>query len=110
MLYSSWYQTCNSCSNDARLRFDHKEFLQCPHYKDTPGGLNERLGRRGAASMSKAYVAARLSIDLHCGRGRVTLSSARIPLRRVRSLIDDSQFGHHYLRRRHRLLRVAGVF
>ncbi len=27
---------CNSCWNDPRLRFDHKDFLWCPRHKDTP--------------------------------------------------------------------------
>lgn len=30
------YHTCNSCWNDVRLRFDHKDFLWCPRHKDTP--------------------------------------------------------------------------
>jgi autotransporter strand-loop-strand O-heptosyltransferase len=30
------YHTCNSCWNDPRLRFDHKDFLWCPRHKDTP--------------------------------------------------------------------------
>ncbi len=30
------YHTCNSCWNDVRVRFDHKDFLWCPHHKDTP--------------------------------------------------------------------------
>lgn len=30
------YHTCNSCWNDVRLRFDHKDFLWCPRQKDTP--------------------------------------------------------------------------
>jgi len=30
------YHACNSCWNDARLRFDHKDFLWCPRHKDTP--------------------------------------------------------------------------
>jgi autotransporter strand-loop-strand O-heptosyltransferase len=29
------YHTCNSCWNDPRLRFDHKDFLWCPRHKDT---------------------------------------------------------------------------
>jgi len=40
----------------------------------------------------------------------VTLSSSHIPLRRVSSLRDDSQFEHDHLRRQHRLLRVADIF
>lgn len=30
------YHTCNSCWNDVRVRFDHKDFLWCPQHKDTP--------------------------------------------------------------------------
>ena len=30
------YHTCNSCWNDVRHRFDHKDFLWCPKHKDTP--------------------------------------------------------------------------
>jgi autotransporter strand-loop-strand O-heptosyltransferase len=30
------YHTCNSCWNDVRHRFDHKDFLWCPRHKDTP--------------------------------------------------------------------------
>jgi len=29
------YHACNSCWNDVRVRFDHKEFLWCPRHKDT---------------------------------------------------------------------------
>jgi len=31
----NWH-TCNSCWNDVRERFDHKDFLWCPRHKDTP--------------------------------------------------------------------------
>jgi autotransporter strand-loop-strand O-heptosyltransferase len=30
------YHACNSCWNDPHHRFDHKDFLWCPRYKDTP--------------------------------------------------------------------------
>ena len=30
------YHACNSCWNDPRLRFDHKDFLWCPRHTDTP--------------------------------------------------------------------------
>jgi autotransporter strand-loop-strand O-heptosyltransferase len=30
------YHTCNSCWNDMRLRFDHKDFLWCPRHAGTP--------------------------------------------------------------------------
>jgi autotransporter strand-loop-strand O-heptosyltransferase len=30
------YHTCNSCWNDPKIRFDHKNFLWCPRHKDTP--------------------------------------------------------------------------
>jgi autotransporter strand-loop-strand O-heptosyltransferase len=30
------YHACNSCWNDPRLRFEHKNFLWCPRHKDTP--------------------------------------------------------------------------
>ncbi|MDD4914113.1 MAG: autotransporter strand-loop-strand O-heptosyltransferase [Methylococcales bacterium] len=30
------YHACNSCWNDVRLRFDHKDFLWCPRHKNTP--------------------------------------------------------------------------
>ena len=30
------YHTCNSCWNDVRYRFDHKDFLWCPKHKETP--------------------------------------------------------------------------
>jgi len=30
------YHACNSCWNDVRQRFDHKDFLWCPHHKNTP--------------------------------------------------------------------------
>ncbi|WP_456759283.1 autotransporter strand-loop-strand O-heptosyltransferase [Bradyrhizobium sp. USDA 4011] len=30
------YHACNGCWNDVRHRFDHKDFLWCPHHKDTP--------------------------------------------------------------------------
>jgi autotransporter strand-loop-strand O-heptosyltransferase len=30
------YHSCNSCWNDVRVRFDHKDYLWCPHHKDTP--------------------------------------------------------------------------
>jgi len=30
------YHACNSCWNDVRLRFDHKDFLWCPRQKETP--------------------------------------------------------------------------
>jgi autotransporter strand-loop-strand O-heptosyltransferase len=30
------YHACNSCWNDVRVRFDHKDYLWCPHHKDTP--------------------------------------------------------------------------
>jgi autotransporter strand-loop-strand O-heptosyltransferase len=29
------YHACNSCWNDVRQRFDHKDFLWCPRHKDT---------------------------------------------------------------------------
>jgi len=29
------YHACNSCWNDVRHRFDHKDFLYCPRHKDT---------------------------------------------------------------------------
>lgn len=31
----NWH-ACNSCWNDVRERFDHKDFLWCPRHKDTP--------------------------------------------------------------------------
>jgi autotransporter strand-loop-strand O-heptosyltransferase len=31
----NWH-ACNSCWNDPRHRFDHKDFLWCPRHKDTP--------------------------------------------------------------------------
>jgi autotransporter strand-loop-strand O-heptosyltransferase len=30
------YHACNSCWNDVRHSFDHKDFLWCPRHKDTP--------------------------------------------------------------------------
>ena len=30
------YHACNSCWNDVRVRFDHKDFLWCPRHKGTP--------------------------------------------------------------------------
>jgi len=30
------YHACNSCWNDVRHRFDHKEFLWCPRHANTP--------------------------------------------------------------------------
>jgi autotransporter strand-loop-strand O-heptosyltransferase len=30
------YHACNSCWNDVRVRFDHKDFQWCPRHKDTP--------------------------------------------------------------------------
>jgi autotransporter strand-loop-strand O-heptosyltransferase len=30
------YHACNSCWNDVRHRFDHKDFLYCPRHKETP--------------------------------------------------------------------------
>ena len=30
------YHACNSCWNDPRVRFDHRDFLWCPRHKDTP--------------------------------------------------------------------------
>jgi autotransporter strand-loop-strand O-heptosyltransferase len=30
------YHACNSCWNDVRHRFDHKDFMYCPRHKDTP--------------------------------------------------------------------------
>jgi autotransporter strand-loop-strand O-heptosyltransferase len=30
------YHTCNSCWNDVRHRFDHKDFLWCPRHANTP--------------------------------------------------------------------------
>jgi autotransporter strand-loop-strand O-heptosyltransferase len=30
------YHTCNSCWNDPKERFDHKDFLWCPRHKNTP--------------------------------------------------------------------------
>ena len=30
------YHTCNSCWNDPRHRFDHKDFFWCPRHKGTP--------------------------------------------------------------------------
>ncbi len=30
------YHACNSCWNDVRHRFDHKDFFWCPRHKDTP--------------------------------------------------------------------------
>jgi autotransporter strand-loop-strand O-heptosyltransferase len=30
------YHACNSCWNDVRVRFDHKDFLWCPRHKDQP--------------------------------------------------------------------------
>jgi autotransporter strand-loop-strand O-heptosyltransferase len=30
------YHACNSCWNDPRLRFDHKDFVWCPRHKETP--------------------------------------------------------------------------
>jgi autotransporter strand-loop-strand O-heptosyltransferase len=29
------YHACNSCWNDVRVRFDHKDFMWCPRHKDT---------------------------------------------------------------------------
>ncbi len=31
----NWH-ACNSCWNDVRHRFDHKDFIWCPRHKDTP--------------------------------------------------------------------------
>ncbi len=31
----NWH-TCNSCWNDPRVRFDHKDFFWCPRQRDTP--------------------------------------------------------------------------
>jgi len=31
----NWH-ACNSCWNDVRCRFDHKDFLWCPRHSDTP--------------------------------------------------------------------------
>lgn len=30
------YHACNSCWNDVRVRFDHKDFLWCPRHASTP--------------------------------------------------------------------------
>ena len=30
------YHACNGCWNDPHHRFDHKDFLWCPHHKDAP--------------------------------------------------------------------------
>jgi autotransporter strand-loop-strand O-heptosyltransferase len=30
------YHACNSCWNDVRVKFDHKDYLWCPRHKDTP--------------------------------------------------------------------------
>ena len=30
------YHACNSCWNDVRHRFDHKDFLWCPRHAGTP--------------------------------------------------------------------------
>jgi autotransporter strand-loop-strand O-heptosyltransferase len=30
------YHACNSCWNDVRVRFDHKDFLWCPRQAGTP--------------------------------------------------------------------------
>lgn len=30
------YHACNSCWNDIRVRFDHKDFLWCPRHANTP--------------------------------------------------------------------------
>jgi autotransporter strand-loop-strand O-heptosyltransferase len=30
------YHACNSCWNDVRVRFDHKDYLWCPRHKDAP--------------------------------------------------------------------------
>ena len=30
------YHACNSCWNDPRVRFDHKDFLWCPRHAGTP--------------------------------------------------------------------------
>lgn len=30
------YHACNSCWNDPRVAFDHKDFLWCPHHAGTP--------------------------------------------------------------------------
>ncbi|WP_431825395.1 autotransporter strand-loop-strand O-heptosyltransferase [Burkholderia sp. F1] len=30
------FHTCNSCWNDVRVRFDHKDFLWCPRHAGTP--------------------------------------------------------------------------
>jgi autotransporter strand-loop-strand O-heptosyltransferase len=29
------YHACNSCWNDVRVRFDHKDFLWCPRHANT---------------------------------------------------------------------------
>ena len=31
----NWH-ACNSCWNDPRHRFDHKDFLRCPRHQNTP--------------------------------------------------------------------------
>lgn len=33
------YHACNSCWNDVRARFDHKDFLWCPRHANTPRQL-----------------------------------------------------------------------
>jgi len=33
------YHVCNSCWNDVRVRFDHKDFLWCPRHANTPRQL-----------------------------------------------------------------------
>ena len=33
------YHACNSCWNDVRVRFDHKDFLWCPRHANTPRQL-----------------------------------------------------------------------
>jgi autotransporter strand-loop-strand O-heptosyltransferase len=30
------YHACNSCWNDPRVRFDHKDFMWCPRHAGTP--------------------------------------------------------------------------
>ena len=33
------YHACNSCWNDVRVRFDHKDYLWCPRHKDTSAAV-----------------------------------------------------------------------
>ena len=83
----NWH-ACNSCWNDVRHRFDHKDFLWCPRHAGTPRQFEcTRLITAGAGDRD---VETHTRAD-HAGRQPIR-PRRNPPLRRQRRVMTDTTF------------------